>query len=126
MGGMRTLPSAIPASASADSRKKATGFSTNARAHCPPTSATKATPMATCGPSCFPIHGATAPNTAKQSVGSEVRNPLQPGVRPRSAEISARTGPTETATGRRLNARTTMATIGMNRMNPERSITPTL
>ena len=98
----------MPASASRLSARNAGTSSTRLRAKSPTTTATSETRVHRCGPTALASRGAAAPKTAKATTGSDVRMPASVPDMSRPARISSSTGPTLTAAGRRLNARTAM------------------
>src|SRR3954447_21982244 len=102
---MSTLAVAIPARANADRARNVAPSWANDRPPSPITSATRETAIARCRPAARAKRGASAPNTANASTGSEVSRPASGPDRSRPRRTSSSTGPTLTAAGRRLNDR---------------------
>src|SRR5689334_20577425 len=101
---------AIPARASIENTRNVTSFGATARAPRPATTASSATSVTRWTPRRAASVGATAPKHANASTGREVRSPVVAPFIPSPCRTSARTGPTLTAAGRRLNDRRTRPT----------------
>src|SRR4051794_22670362 len=103
--GISTFAVAIPARATADSARNVVPSCANARPPSPSTTATSESAAARCSPTVRASRGASAPNRAKASTGSEVSRPASGPDRSSPRRTSSRTGPTLTAAGRRLKDR---------------------
>src|SRR4051794_17933811 len=100
----------MPASATSDSRRKSASLPVSARPVSPRTTATRARSVVRCRPTWCAAVGASAPNTAKPITGSDVSSPAVGPPIPKPSRISASTGPTLTAAGRRFSESRTMLT----------------
>src|SRR4051812_3804067 len=99
----------MPARASIDNARNAASSWTRARPDSPRITASSATKVTRWAPMVLAAAGASAPNTAKASTGSEVSSPAAPAPMPSPARTSASTGPTLTAAGRRFSERRRIA-----------------
>src|SRR4051794_24421293 len=113
--GRTTLAIAIPASERKDSSRNGSGESTRERNQSPIASAPRASSVTRCIPTTRANLGARAPNTANESTGSAVSRPVSAAFRPSPWRTSSSTGPTLTAAGLRLKARTAMPTTTSTR-----------
>src|SRR5205823_7897383 len=109
--GIRTLPTAIPARASALAARKPAVPPANGRTATPAAIATIPPQTMAPGPNRLASRGAAIPKTAKHRDGTDVSRPATVPLIPRPSRTSSRSAPRLVMAGRRLSAARTIPAI---------------